>query len=671
MFNKRICFGWRVIVFLLFALSSVAMCDYPVLVNPSFEPDYDGWKVVNPNNYIGTHEGGGQWWEPYAVSEISPDGTATDGDWYLMWFDSGVYQSTKETIGEDEMYYVSVDACQSWDAVIVKVDLGYEESKNNYIVDHTETFYPTRRLELMDDGELLYVGTWERFHLSEYFPSPSAVGKPFYIKIGNEDVGEWLAIDNVQLGGYKDYAVPIYPPDRGRDIPVDAVLQWTLEEGYSCDVWFGTNGDPNFWKNEQVVFDSTETSHDPFGATDLELDTTYYWRVDPIDPNEGYPFTYTGKVWSFTTISLTPVIVDGPYSETGDTVTLTVEAAGIGELTYKWYKVGDPDFLYETTTEPSLTIDVVSDLGLEGYYYCTVSNEYGTSEPSAIVRVMQPRLVGWWKLDEDLTDSVAEEVPGAPTHDGTGIDDFVEGIDEGKAAYFAGLGKLVTISDSGEYYNFYPEGMTAIAWVKCELDGTWDGIVGKQSNEGDWWVVGWSLGVNDAGISRVNFSVRNPWTDVFGSPDEGNINDGEWHLVAGAIKPNYSERTCQMRVYVDGALKDASDDLDIASVLTTSSYDVLIGTINQNWDVNDDGSFHGAIDDVRIYNYALEEMEIAMMYLEHNEGLTVCVDQIEPWRQFDVVGEPGEPSFCKVDIEDMAAFASAWMKCNLLKECLQ
>ena len=285
---------------------------------------------------------------------------------------------------------------------------------------------------------------------------------------------------------------------------------------------------------------------------------------------------------------------------------------------------------------------------------------------------MQPRLVGRWKFDDGdaFTDSVADDVPGAPAHDGTGsVDGFVEGIDEGEAAYFTGTG-VVTISDSGEYYNFYPEGLTVTAWVKCELDRTWDGIVGKQSNEaGDWWVVGWSLGVNDSGISSANFSVRNPWTDVFGNPDIGEINDGEWHLVAGSFVPDYSERTCQMRVYVDGSLKDISEALDMSSVLTTSTHDVLIGKITQ--DYISDGDFHGAIDDVQIYNYALGEMDIAMMYLEQNEGMTVCVDQIEPWKAFDVAGEPGEPSFCKVDIEDFAEFASAWMNCNLLKDCLQ
>ena len=273
MFNKRSCLASWIAVLLLCVFSSVAVCDNPTLENPSFEPDYSGWKVVNSSNYIGTHlSGGGQWWEPYAVSEISPDGGATDGDYYVMWEDNGIYQITDQTIGEDEIYYISVDACQSWNAVICKVDLGYEASNNNYVVEKSETFYPVRRLERMDNGELLYVGTWERFHL-EYVPTGNAVGKPFYIKIGNEDLGPntWLAIDNVQLGCYKDYAIPIYPPDRGTDIPTDAVLQWTLKEGYACDVWFGTNRDPNLWMNEQVVFDSTAVSY-----THLTLPTTPY-----------------------------------------------------------------------------------------------------------------------------------------------------------------------------------------------------------------------------------------------------------------------------------------------------------------------------------------------------------------------------------------------------------
>lgn len=668
MFNKRSCLVSWMVVLLLCVLSSVAICDYPTLVNPSFEKgNTSGWKEVYGTDIYPSDENAVQWWEPYAVSEISPDGKAPDGDWYMLWLDDGLYQITEETIGDDEVYHVSVDACQSWNAVIVKVDLGYEEGPKNYIVEATETFYPTRRLEWVGERlGVMYVGTWERFSL-DYIPSFNAKGKPFYIKVGNEDVGEWLAIDNVQLGCYKDYVTLVYPPDGAKNIPVEAVMEWTLDEGFVCDAYFGTHPDPNLWMNEQVIVKEYETTYDPDG--DLEYDTTYYWRVDS-DPN-GF-ISYAGKWWSFTTVTKVPVVVDGPYSQTADVVTLTVEAAGLEPFTsYQWYKAGDPDTLYAITTEPSVTIDVGSDMSLEGYYYCTVTNDYGTSEPSESARVMQPRLAGWWKFDDgdNFTDSVADEVPGAPVHDGAGsVDGFVERIGGGDAAYFAGTGKTVTISDSVDYFNFYPEGMTVCAWVNCELDGTWDGFISKQSNNDDWWIVGWILGIDDF-RDRANFSVRNPERDLFGTTDDGTINDGDWHLVAGAIEPDYSERTCRIRVFVDGALRDTSEALDMASVLP-SPYEVVIGNSRTGDADSQVGSFHGKVDDVRIYNYPLEEMDIAMMYLEHNEGITVCVDQTEPWRQFDVAGEPGEPSFCKVDIEDLAEFASAWMKCNLLRDCL-
>jgi hypothetical protein len=677
MFYKRSCWTSRIIIFMLCVFSSAAFCDFPVLENPSFEPDYSGWKVVNGNNYIGTHlTGGGQWWEPYAVSEISPEGGATDGDYYLMWYDSGVYQITDQTIGEHEMYYVSVDACQSWNAVIVKVDLGYEAGNNDYVIEETETFYPTRRLEMMDDGQLLYVGTWERFSL-EYIPTDDARGKPLYIKIGNEDVGEWLAIDNVQLETSMDYSTLVYPPDKSTDIPIDANLEWTLQEGFTCDVYFGTEpAEPNFIQNPKVIDDEYATTHDPSPGGDLEYGTTYYWRVDPIDPNNGEAITYAGRVWTFTTISLTPVIVTDPASQTGEVVTLTVEAAGIGPFTYDWYKVGEPDTLYATTTEPSLTIDFsTASLDDEGYYYCTVTNDYGTSEPSEAARVMKSRMVGWWKMDGDLTDSVTEEVPGAPTHDGTGSTDGFAGGLVGDAAQFNGLGKVVTITDSGDYFNFYPQGMTTSVWVNCALDGTWDGVIGKQSNEGDWWVVGWLIGINDAWTpNSAHFSIRNPWRDLHANPDTGDINDSQWHLVAAVFEPDFLEQTCVMHLYIDGALKTTSDVLDMDAVLT-SDYEVAIGNVRTH-DEEDDGnygdsSFHGLIDDVRIYNYPLEPMDVAMMYIEQNPGSTVCVDQNEPWRQFDVAGEPGDPSWCKVDIADMAEFASVWMNCNLLLECLQ
>ena len=48
----------------------------------------------------------------------------------------------------------------------------------------------------------------------------------------------------------------------------------------------------------------------------------------------------------------------------------------------------------------------------------------------------------------------------------------------------------------------------------------------------------------------------------------------------------------------------------------------------------------------------------------------VCVNQDDSWRYFDVVGEPGESSYCRIDIEDFAELAIVWMECYLVPDCL-
>jgi hypothetical protein len=655
MFYKRSCLASLIIISLLCVLSGVGMCTTPVLENPSFETgDYSGWTAVYDTDLYMLDKNTNQWWCPTAISDISEDGKGTDGFWFIMWYDDGLYQVADETIGQGEVYAVSVDACSAWNAVGVKVDLGYQDG-SNYVTELTETFVPNNASEN---------GVWERFEL-EYIPSGNAVGKNFYIKIGNDDFGEWLAIDNVQLEMYMAYASNVYPPNKSTDIPIDGDLEWTLEEGFTCDVYFGTQGDPNVGLNPKVIDDEYETTYDP-GI--LEYDTTYYWRVDPIDPNNGSPFTYTGPTWWFTTMSTMPSIVGGPYSETGDVVTLEVETAGIPPTGYDWYKVGEPDTLYATTTEPSLTIDVGSDIGLEGYYYCIVTNDYGSSEPSASARVMKPRLVGWWKLDGDLTDSVALAEPGAPTHDGSGDPNtFTTGVD-GSCAQFIGDGRLVTITESSDYFNFYPQGLTVSTWVNCSLDGTWDGVVGKQANGDDWWRSGWVTGVNgdSSDILGASVVVRRVWGNMFGNPDDGDIHDNEWHLVNLVIEPDYSDRSCILHIYVDGVLRNTNNNSSSMDTMWLSPDAVVIGAENETGR----GNFHGKVDDVRIYNYALDAMDIALLYTDLNPGVDVCINQDDAWRYFDVVGEPGESSWCKVDIEDFAELAAGWSSCSLFPTCL-
>ena len=80
--------------------------------------------------------------------------------------------------------------------------------------------------------------------------------------------------------------------------------------------------------------------------------------------------------------------------------------------------------------------------------------------------------------------------------------------------------------------------------------------------------------------------------------------------------------------------------------------------------------YTGVLDDVRLWNYPLSAVEIAEFYLEFIEGEDICVNEHQDWLELSFVGGPGDPSFCKIDIEDIAEFLTAWMECNLVPTCL-
>lgn len=79
------------------------------------------------------------------------------------------------------------------------------------------------------------------------------------------------------------------PADASVHLPTDSVLAWQRGAGaLSHDVYFGTTSPGTFQGNQATV---------GFDPGTLELDTTYYWRVDAVNDNG----TTTGAVWSFTT----------------------------------------------------------------------------------------------------------------------------------------------------------------------------------------------------------------------------------------------------------------------------------------------------------------------------------------------------------------------------------
>ena len=98
------------------------------------------------------------------------------------------------------------------------------------------------------------------------------------------------------------------PADGGTNVSIDAVLSWRPgREADLHEVYLGTN------PAELPLADTVaETSYVP---TDLELATSYYWRVDEVNETEAVDM-WEGKSWSFTTEEF--VVVDDFESYNND-----------------------------------------------------------------------------------------------------------------------------------------------------------------------------------------------------------------------------------------------------------------------------------------------------------------------------------------------------------------
>lgn len=92
--------------------------------------------------------------------------------------------------------------------------------------------------------------------------------------------------------------------------PAEVTLSWRAgREAALHDVYFGT--DPN----NLPLLDTTGESRMSTEGLALQLEQTYYWRVDEVNELE-VPATWTGDVWEFTTAGAD--VVDDMESYTGD-----------------------------------------------------------------------------------------------------------------------------------------------------------------------------------------------------------------------------------------------------------------------------------------------------------------------------------------------------------------
>ena len=211
---------------------------------------------------------------------------------------------------------------------------------------------------------------------------------------------------------------------------------------------------------------------------------------------------------------------------------------------------------------------------------------------------MSDGLVGYWQMDESATTSGAVDASGNG-NDGTYYGDasttagkYGNGGVFDQDADYVDLGDLDNMTEG-------QSGLSVSAWVKADdADSTQQGtIVSKKGSGIDTFELYWTTTEDISFVAyTTDLTATASFTDgiPFGHPDK-------WYHIVGVYNG------VDARVYVDGVLGDTV--VDLTGMTRSSTFDINIGAnsdSNLSWD--------GQIDEVRIYNRALNPTEVRRLY---------------------------------------------------------
>jgi len=205
-------------------------------------------------------------------------------------------------------------------------------------------------------------------------------------------------------------------------------------------------------------------------------------------------------------------------------------------------------------------------------------------------------LIGHWKFDEGsgttAYDSSGNDYNATLMGDPTWTDGMISG-----ALLFDGNDDYL---DCGNPVGLEPtQTITVSAWVKTQSASKYDTIISKPGPRRG---ASYVFRILDRNAPYFSVAVTNGW--AYQAPsNEKSINDGVWHNLTGT----YDMET--IRFYFDGVEigngKAMSLEIDY-----TDSINLVIGassTTHLNW------NWPGKLDDIRIYNRALDEDEVALL----------------------------------------------------------
>ena len=254
-------------------------------------------------------------------------------------------------------------------------------------------------------------------------------------------------------------------------------------------------------------------------------------------------------------------------------------------------------------------------------------------------------LVGHWKLDGNADDSSTNGNHGVAV----GGSGWVAGMD-GLAADLDGsvVDQYIRIDDSNDYkLNKF----TVACWLKVDEwgSGSWNQYVAFH-NDTD----GWGLSRNLA-YSNSCLMLRGPAPGIVTGTNS--VDDGSWHHVAATWDGTAGE----LKIYFDGQLENTATSSGSVRYTWTGDIPVVIGGRIYSDPVTSPLWLAGRaqVDDVRIYDYALNYAEIGQIVYEVT-GWPYCSGYPAADLNYD----------CRVNFEDLKIMVSGWLECNMVPDCL-
>ena len=432
-------------------------------------------------------------------------------------------------------------------------------------------------------------------------------------------------------------------------------------------LYMSTATDPNIALVDEITVTDWSAVEASYGPLDLAYDTTYYWQVEegldlgagiqaPGDPNN-----YLGELWSFTTLPSVPIIdpqpVDTYFAEGDLSAELTLVAStGFMPITYQWYKDGSSisDGLDYSGTDTDTLVILEPDAASEGLYYCAATGSNGgVAESDSVHLVMKAELASY-EFEQNVNDSSGAN-NGTLTGTVTYVSDDIIAL-PGQAYAVSSDGTASVALPLAAYPKIgFGNGIdsgTISLWVNTSATATQAAF--GTFNDTDSTALLLEAPYSSAGIVRLYLRDADGTSIDCRASDTGAF-DGKWHNLVIVLENSASGSS--VTIYCDGASVASAT----AGTMEMTAWEFPMSVLARSNRAVIDENFNGMIDDLVIYNYAMEATEIAQNFYDIT-GIPACI--LDYASGYDFTGPEGTAD-CKVDIYDFASFATVWLDSGL------